>query len=39
VRSLEEKRPLGRHRSRLEGNIKLNLQEVEWGEIDWIDLA
>ena len=27
----EEKRPLGRPRCRQEDNIKMNLQEVEWG--------
>jgi hypothetical protein len=34
----EEKRPLGRPRSKREDNIKMNLQEVGWG-MDWIDLA
>jgi len=28
----EEKRASGRHRSRWEGNIKNDLQEVKWGE-------
>jgi len=27
----EGKRPLGRHRRRWENNIKMDLQEVEWG--------
>jgi hypothetical protein len=35
----EGKRPLGRPRSRWEGNIKMDLQEVRCGSIDWIDLA
>jgi len=35
----EGKRPLGRPRLRWEYNIKLNLQEVGWGDTDWIDLA
>jgi len=35
----EEKRPLGRHRFRWEDNIKMDLQEVGWGGMDWIDLA
>ena len=39
IRKLEGKRPLGRPRSRWEYNIKLNLQEVGCGGIDWIDLA
>ena len=28
---LEEKRPIGRPRCRLEDNIKMDLQEVGWG--------
>ena len=37
----EGKRQLGRHRYRLENNIKINLQEIEWGcwGMDWINLA
>jgi hypothetical protein len=35
----EGKRPLGRPRRRWEDNIKINLQEVGWGGMDWIDLA
>ena len=35
----EGKRPLGRHRRRLEDNIKMDLQEVGFGDIDWIELA
>jgi len=35
----EGKRPLGRPRRRWEGNIKIDLQEVESGVIDWIELA
>jgi hypothetical protein len=31
--------PLGRPRRRWVDNIKMNLREVEWGGIDWIDLA
>jgi hypothetical protein len=33
------KRPLGRHRLRWEVNIKIDLQEVGWGGIDWFALA
>jgi hypothetical protein len=33
------KRPLGRPKQRWEYNIKLDLQKVIWGVIDWIDLA
>ena len=35
----EEKRPLGRPRRRWEDNIKLDLQEVGCGGMDWIQLA
>jgi hypothetical protein len=35
----EEKRPLGRPRYRLENNIKIDLRELGWGAMDWIDLA
>jgi hypothetical protein len=35
----EEKRPLGRPRRRWVGNIRLDLGEVEWGDVDWIGLA
>jgi hypothetical protein len=39
VGNLEEKRPLGRPRRRWEDNIKMDLQEVECGGMDVIDLA
>jgi len=35
----EGKRPLGRPRRRLEDNIKMDIQEVECGIMDWIELA
>jgi hypothetical protein len=35
----EGKRLLGSPRSRWEGNNKMDLQEVGWGGIDWIELA
>jgi hypothetical protein len=35
----EGKRPLGRPRRRWEGNIKLDIQEVRSGGMDWIELA
>jgi len=35
----EGKRPLGRHRRRWEDNIKMDLQEVGCGGMDWIELA
>jgi hypothetical protein len=35
----EGRRPLRRHRRRWEDNIKMDLREVVWGEVDWIDLA
>jgi hypothetical protein len=33
------KRPLGRPRRRLVDNIKVDLGEVGWGDVDWIGLA
>jgi hypothetical protein len=39
VGRLEGRRPLGRPRRRWEDNIKMDLQEVGWGGIDWIDMA
>ena len=35
----DEKRPLGRPRRRWEENIKKNLKEMGWGDMDWIHLA
>jgi len=35
----EGRRPLGRPRRRLEDNIKIDLQEVGCGRLDWIDLS
>jgi hypothetical protein len=39
VEKPERKRPLGRSRHRWEDNIKMNLQEVGCGGMDWIKLA
>ena len=36
---IEGKRPLARPRRRWEDNIKLDLQEVGCGGMDWIELA
>jgi hypothetical protein len=33
------KRPLGRPRHRWDDNIKMELQEVGWVGMDWIDMA
>jgi hypothetical protein len=40
-RVLVGKRPLARHRCRWEGNIKIDLQQVEWGltEIIWLRIG
>ena len=35
----EGKGPLGRPRHRWEVNIKMDLQEVGWRGMNWIDLA
>jgi len=39
VGNVEGKRPLGRPRLRWEDNIKIDLQEVGCGGMNWIDLA
>jgi hypothetical protein len=33
------KRPLGRPRRRLVDNIKMDVREMGWYDMDWIDLA
>jgi hypothetical protein len=35
----EGKRPLGRKRRRWVDNIKMELREIGWDGMDWIDLA
>jgi len=35
----EGKRPLGRPRRRWEDNIKMDLQEVDFEDMDWIVMA
>jgi hypothetical protein len=35
----EGRRPLERPRCRWEDNIKMYLQKVGWGSLDWIDLV
>jgi hypothetical protein len=35
----EENRPLVRPRRRWVDNIKMNLREIRWDGIDWIDLG
>jgi hypothetical protein len=35
----EAKRPPGRLRCGWEDNIKMDLREIGWGGVDWIDLA
>jgi hypothetical protein len=39
VRKPEEKRPHGRPRSKWEDVIKMDLYDVGWGGMDWINLA
>jgi hypothetical protein len=39
VRNPEGKRPHGRPRRRWEDNIKMDIQEVGCGGIDWIEVA
>jgi hypothetical protein len=35
----EGKRPLGRPRRRWVVKIKMDLREIEWDDVDWIELA
>jgi hypothetical protein len=35
----EGKRPLGRPRRKWADNIKMDLREIGWGGMNWIDLA
>jgi hypothetical protein len=35
----KEKRPLGSSRCRSEDNIKMDHREIEWGGMDWTDMA
>jgi hypothetical protein len=35
----EGKRPLGRPRHRWEYGIRMDLREIGWGSVDWIQLA
>jgi hypothetical protein len=39
VRKCEGKRPLGSPKCRWEDNIKMDLQKVRCGNMDWIELA
>jgi hypothetical protein len=34
----EEMRPLGRRKSRYVDNIRMDLGEIGWGDVDWIGL-
>jgi hypothetical protein len=35
----EGKSPLGRPRRRWENGIRMYLREIDWGSVDWIQLA
>jgi hypothetical protein len=35
----EGKRPLGRPRCRWEDGIRMDVREIGWGSVDWIQLA
>jgi hypothetical protein len=39
VKKTCRKRPFGRRRFRWEGNIKIDLKEIECGNVDWIYVA
>jgi hypothetical protein len=38
VRKLERKRPLGRSTRRWDDNHRIDLREIEWGDVNWIHL-
>jgi len=35
---LEGKKSLGRQNFIWDGNVKMDLEEIRWEEVDWIDL-
>jgi hypothetical protein len=35
----ERKRPLGKSKRRWKDNVRMDLREIGWGGVDWIDLA
>ena len=35
----ESRRALGRPRRRWEDNVKMDVRNVDWGHMDWIDLV
>jgi hypothetical protein len=39
VRKPERKRQQGKPRYRWDDNIKMDLKEIGWGDMDWIDLV
>jgi hypothetical protein len=39
VEKQEGKRPVGRPRRKWVDNVKMDLSEIVWGGMDWIDLA
>jgi hypothetical protein len=38
-KNTQEKRPLGRHRDKLDGNHKMNCQEIWCEVVDWVYMA
>jgi hypothetical protein len=36
---IQYKRPLGRPRLRWVDNIEMDLKEIEWDDMDWIDVG
>jgi hypothetical protein len=39
MEKLERKRPLGRPRRIFENRIRMDLREISWGSVGWIQLA
>jgi hypothetical protein len=38
LRNPERKRPLGRSRRRCEDNIRIDLREIRWEDVNWMHL-
>jgi hypothetical protein len=39
IKKPERKRPLGRYRHRWEDDIRMDLREIVWEDVDWTCLA
>jgi hypothetical protein len=39
IEKQEEKRLLGRPRHKYDGNIKMDIKEIGWEDVDWVDFT